>query len=116
MNYLSNKSRVLVNIIGIPLILTIICLGNNSFANIPFFSIFIFIVMMLGMKEWNDLTRINNKIIRIMNFISIGFIFTGLHLNCSNEYFLLIILHILTIFDLFFCIVTHQERRETQKA
>ena len=62
MNYLSNKSRVLVNVIGIPSILGVVCLGD-SIANFPLFSIFILVVAMIGVYEWNNLVGIKNILI-----------------------------------------------------
>ncbi len=53
---LNKSSRVLVNIIGVPLLLAIILAGDNYFS-IPFFSVFIIIVLLLGAKEIVVLTH-----------------------------------------------------------
>ena len=53
---LNKSSRVLVNIIGVPLLLAIILAGDNYFS-IPFFSVFIIIVLLLGAKEIVALTH-----------------------------------------------------------
>ena len=90
MNYLSNKSRVLVNVIGIPSILSIICLGNDNI--FPLFSLFIMLIVILSMYEWNNLVCIKNRSIKMLNFISVLLLIGVLHLNCSYDYILLILL------------------------
>ena len=60
-NNISNKkSRVLVNVIGIPLLLFTIIAGND-FYEIPLFFLFVFIVMILSAYEWNNLMKIDNR-------------------------------------------------------
>jgi CDP-diglyceride synthetase len=51
----NKSSRVLVNLIGIPLLLSIIYTGD-SFNNLPIFSVFIAIVLFLGAREISALT------------------------------------------------------------
>ncbi len=46
----TKSSRVLVNIIGVPSLLSIIVLGDNTY-NFPIFSIFVLIVLLLGSIE-----------------------------------------------------------------
>ena len=91
MNYLSNKSRVLVNVIGIPSILGVVYLGN-SMANFPLFSIFILVVAMIGVYEWNNLVGIKNILIKYLNFTSVFLIIISFHMNYSYDYMFLIIL------------------------
>ena len=91
MNYLSNKSRVLVNVIGIPSILGVVCLGD-SIANFPLFSIFILVVAMIGVYEWNNLVGIKNILIKYLNFTSVFLIIISFYMNYSYDYMFLIIL------------------------
>ena len=51
----NNSSRVLVNVLGIPALLSIIYLGDSLF--FPIYSIFISIVIFLGTKEIKPLVR-----------------------------------------------------------
>ncbi|MBC8257080.1 MAG: phosphatidate cytidylyltransferase [Candidatus Marinimicrobia bacterium] len=55
----NNSSRTLVNLLGIPSLLAIIYLGD-SYSNIPIFSIFISIVLLLGALEVAPLTNSKN--------------------------------------------------------
>ena len=103
MSYFSNKSRVLVNVVGIPSILSIIYFGNDII-NFPLFSLFILIVTMLSVYEWNNLVDTKNTGIKILNFISVLLIIYSLHMNCSYDYILLIILihtFLSVIFEIF---------------
>tara|TARA_B100001029_G_C15032175_1_gene437705 strand:- start:570 stop:1409 length:840 start_codon:yes stop_codon:yes gene_type:complete len=54
------SSRVLVNLLGLPLLLLIIYLGD-SFNDFPIFSIFVLIVLLLGAVEIKNLTSIYNS-------------------------------------------------------
>lgn len=49
----NNSSRVLVNLLGVPTLLSIIFLGDTSF--IPIFSLFISTIVLLGVKEIKSL-------------------------------------------------------------
>ncbi len=69
----NNSSRTLVNLLGIPSLLTIIYLGD-SFSNIPIFSVFIGAVLFLGAREISPLS--NSK--KGQPVISILFIFLAL--------------------------------------
>ena len=60
MSYFSNKSRVLVNIIGIPSILAIIYFGDD-FSFLPLFSMFVFSVALIAIYEWNKLANIKSE-------------------------------------------------------
>ena len=59
MSYLSSKSRVLVNVLGIPSILAIIYFGDE-FNFIPIFSLFVTTVSLLAIYEWHNLAKIKN--------------------------------------------------------
>ena len=91
MSYLSNKSRILVNVVGIPSILSIIYIGNNL-DFFPLFSLFVLIVVMLAIYEWNNLVNIKSDIIRTFNFISVSLIILSFHIKFSFEFLLLVIL------------------------
>jgi len=92
------NSRTLINIIGIPLILLCLFFGNKGISLVPLFSIFIYIVMMLGMYEWLNLSNIKCNLIKIINFIFISAIFFMFHLSVSINYLIfLIIFHVLLI-------------------
>ena len=91
----TKKSRVLVNIIGIPLLLFIIIAGND-FYKIPLFSMFIFVVMILSTYEWHNLVRLNNKLIKLSNYFFISIMCLLIHLGLSMLYFLILIsIHLL---------------------
>ena len=89
-NTINKKSRVLVNVVGIPLLLFIIIAGND-FYQIPLFFLFIFSVMILSAYEWNNLVKIDNKLIKISNYLSISIMSIFLHLSLPMEYFLMLI-------------------------
>ena len=72
------KSRLLVNVIGIPSLIACIFLGNDFY---PFFSILICSVMLLSMIEWNNLSGVNCNLIKLINFFAITVIFLGIHFN-----------------------------------
>ena len=92
------NSRTLINIIGIPLILLCLFFGNKGISLVPLFSVFIYIVMMLGMYEWVNLSNIKCNLIKIINFIFISAIFFIFHLSISINYLMfLIIFHVLLI-------------------
>ena len=92
------NSRTLINIIGIPLILLCLFFGNKGISLVPLFSVFIYIVMMLGMYEWLNLSNIKCNLIKIINFIFISAIFFIFHLSISVNYLMfLIIFHVLLI-------------------
>ena len=55
----NNSSRTLVNLLGIPTLLAIIYLGD-SFSNIPVFSVFIGIILILGALEIATLSKSKN--------------------------------------------------------
>ena len=55
----NNSSRTLVNLLGIPTLLAIIYLGD-SFSNIPVFSVFIGIILILGTLEISTLSKSKN--------------------------------------------------------
>ena len=55
----NNSSRTLVNLLGIPTLLAIIYLGD-SFSNIPVFSVFIGIILILGALEISTLSKSKN--------------------------------------------------------
>jgi phosphatidate cytidylyltransferase len=55
----NNSSRTLVNLLGIPTLLAIIYLGD-SFSNIPVFSVFIGIILILGVLEISTLSKSKN--------------------------------------------------------
>ena len=55
----NNSSRTLVNLLGIPSLLAIIYLGD-SFSNIPVFSVFIGIILILGALEISTLSKSKN--------------------------------------------------------
>ena len=90
MSYLSNKSRVLVNVIGIPSILSIIYLGDNLIS-IPLFSIFVLTVVLLATYEWHNLMSIKNVLIKTFDFISVSLIIFSFYMQYSFELILLII-------------------------
>jgi phosphatidate cytidylyltransferase len=56
----NNSSRTLVNLLGIPTLLAIIYLGD-SFSNIPVFSVFIGIILILGALEISTLSKSKNE-------------------------------------------------------
>ena len=68
MSFLSNKSRVLVNVLGIPSILAVIYFGDE-FDFIPIFSLFVATVSLLAIYEWHKLTKIKNVPIKNLDFI-----------------------------------------------
>ena len=88
----SKKSRVLVNLIGIPLILSCIFLGNTRIPHFPLFSFFIYSVMILSMYEWHNLSNIKCSSIKTVNFISITVLFFLIHFKISLEYFFLMLI------------------------
>ena len=51
-----NSSRLIINLLGIPSLLGIIIIGDDSFG-IPIFSIFIIVVLLLGIKEMPILVK-----------------------------------------------------------
>ncbi len=55
----NNSSRTFVNLLGIPTLLAIIYLGD-SFSNIPVFSVFIGIILILGALEISTLSKSKN--------------------------------------------------------
>ncbi len=55
----NNSSRTLVNLLGVPSLLAIIYLGD-SFYNIPIFSVFIGIILILGALEISTLSKSKN--------------------------------------------------------
>ena len=55
----NNSSRTLVNLLGIPSLLAIIYLGD-SYSNIPVFSVFIGIILILGVLEIATLSKSKN--------------------------------------------------------
>ena len=79
----------MVNLLGIPSLLSIIIIGDSNF---PLFSIFIFITMLLSMYEWNILSNIQYKSNQLINFTVIIAIFIGLYLQLDLTYLFLIIL------------------------
>ena len=89
-NTSNKKSRVLVNVIGIPLLLFTIIAGND-FYEIPLFFLFVFIVMILSVYEWNNLMKIDNRLIKTFNYLSILVMAIFLQLNLSISYFLMLI-------------------------
>ena len=92
------KSRTLINIIGIPLILLCLFFGNKGIGLVPLFSVFIYIVMILGMYEWLNFSSIKCNLIKITNFIFISAILFIFHLSISVNYVMfLIIFHVLLI-------------------
>ena len=96
MNKKSKKSRLLVNVMGIPLILSCLFFGNTG--SIPIFSIFIYIVMILGMYEWIKLSNIKCKFIGLTNFIFISIIFFIFHFSFDVKYLMfLMVIHGLII-------------------
>ena len=84
----TKKSRVLVNVIGIPLLLFIIIAGND-FYKIPLFSMFIFVVMILSTYEWNNLIKLDNKSIKISNYFLISLMCVILHFSLPITYFII---------------------------
>jgi len=52
----NKSSRVLVNLIGIPALLSIIIAGDK-FYNLPLFSVFVAVIIILGAKEISALTK-----------------------------------------------------------
>ena len=74
----TKKSRLLVNVIGIPFLITCIFLGNDYF---PIFSILIYSIMLLSMFEWDDLSDTKCNLVKSINFITITAIFLELHFN-----------------------------------
>ena len=91
-------SRTLINIIGIPLILLCLFFGNTEIKFFPLFSIFIYIVMILGMYEWMKLSNLKCNFIKVINFIFISAVFFTFHLFIDLDYLVfLIIFHVLLI-------------------
>jgi len=86
----NKKSRVVVNIVGIPTLLFIIIAGND-FYEIPLFFLFVFSVMILSTFEWNNLVKIDNRLIKASNYLSILVMSIFLQLNLSMIYFLVLI-------------------------
>ena len=92
----SKKSRLLVNVVGIPLILSCLFFGNTG--PVPLFSIFIYIVMILGMHEWIKLSNIKCNFISLTNFAFTSIIFFNLHFAIDLKYLIFfIIIHGLSI-------------------
>ena len=92
----SKKSRLLVNVFGIPLILLCLFFGNTGL--IPLFSIFIYIVMILGMHEWIKLSKIKCNFISLTNFAFTSIIFLNLHFSVDIKYLIFfVIIHGLII-------------------
>jgi phosphatidate cytidylyltransferase len=92
------KSRTLINIIGIPLILLCLFFGNTEIKFFPLFSIFICIIMTLGMYEWMRLSNLECVFIKVINFIFILGIFFIFHLSIDVKYLaFLLISHVLLI-------------------
>ncbi len=92
------KSRVLVNILGIPMLIACILLGNNQVSYFPAFSILVYSIMLLSMIEWFNLSNLKTNSVKLVNFLSITIICFNLHINASLSLFLIIImLHMLFI-------------------
>ena len=76
----NKKSRLWVNILGIPLLISCIYFGDTSIHlgkdfYLPTFSLFIYIVMFLSMVEWLNLLDIKSYSLRAINLLAIFFIF-----------------------------------------
>ncbi len=92
----SNSSRTIVNLIGIPFLLTCIFLGDDSIITIPVFSILVFIIMILSTVEWNSLTETQYKHIKNLNFVSICGLFLTLYNFKSTSFVaIVIVIHLL---------------------
>lgn len=95
----NKKSRLLVNVIGIPALISCIFLGDNYF---PIYSLLIYCIMFLSMVEWNDLSNVQYKSLRTINFLTISVIFLMLHFSWLNWSLLMIIMiHAILICTLF---------------
>ena len=103
MSYFSSKSRVLVNVLGIPSILAIIYFGDE-FNFIPIFYLFVTTVSLLAIYEWHNLAKIKNIAIKSLDFISVSLCVFIFYMQYSLEFvLLLIIVHVLLsiIFEIF---------------
>ena len=67
----NKKSRLWVNVLGIPLLLSCIYFGDTEIvfrhSEFPLFSLFIYIVMHLSMIEWLDLIGVKSLNLRAIN-------------------------------------------------
>tara|TARA_Y100000768_G_scaffold252558_1_gene191881 strand:+ start:1550 stop:2374 length:825 start_codon:yes stop_codon:yes gene_type:complete len=91
MNILSSKSRVLVNVLGIPSILAIIYFGDELIF-IPIFSLFVATITLLAIYEWHNLTKIKNVTIKNLDFISVSLCVLIFYMQYSFEFLLLLII------------------------
>tara|TARA_Y100001958_G_scaffold158336_1_gene155889 strand:- start:1547 stop:2371 length:825 start_codon:yes stop_codon:yes gene_type:complete len=91
MSFLSSKSRVLVNVLGIPSILSIIYFGDDL-KSIPIYSLFVTIVSVLAIYEWHNLAKIKNVAIKCLDFISVLLCVLIFYMQYSFEYLLLLII------------------------
>ena len=66
-------SRLWVNVIGIPILLSCIYFGDTEI--FPLYSFFIYTVMFFSMIEWLDLLKIKSIRLRLVNLITISLIF-----------------------------------------
>ena len=103
----NKKSRLWVNVLGIPLLLSCIYFGDTGvslgdYYSLPLFSVFIYIVMFLSMIEWLDLAGIQSLRLRAINLVSVFFIFYCLFLGYWMGLLFIIIIHglIISIFNI----------------
>ena len=103
----NKKSRLWVNVLGIPLLLSCIYYGDTGIPLgkhyfLPLFSLFIYIVMFLSMSEWLNLVDIKSLRLRAINLLSIFFIFYYLFIGYWVGLLLVIMTHglIISIFHI----------------
>ena len=101
----AKKSRVLVNVIGIPTLLFVIIAGDD-FYEVPLFSTFIFIIMNLSMHEFHKLIELDNKLIKIFDYFFISTICLLLYFNFTIVS-LLVLMGVYVAFILIFELINH---------
>ena len=85
----NKKPRTLVNLIGAPLLLSIIFFGG------PVFTLFIFVIIFIGTFEFNNMVKIKSFSLNLYIFFTLYFIFLLNHLfpifsNHQYNYFILL--------------------------
>jgi len=89
------KSRLLVNVIGIPSLIACIFLGNDFYS---LFSILICSIMLLSVIEWNNLSGVNCNLIKLINFFTVTVMFIGIHFNWLKwNSLIILIMHTLIV-------------------
>ena len=109
----NKKSRLWVNVLGIPLLLACIYYGDSSIplvknVSLPLFSLFIYIVMFLSMIEWLDLIDIKSLRLRAINLLSIFFIYYYLFFHQWLGLLFVIMIHGLIISIFHILVVTEK--------